>query len=170
MLAVTTTQSIWFLPFVAPICLYVAWSDMKFMRIPNKSVLLLVAVFALVGLLAFPLADYAGRWLHLAVLLLIGFAVSSAGLVGAGDAKFVAAMGPFIARPDALLVLVLFAAILLGAFATHRLARRLPIVRRLTPDWESWQRTRDFPMGLALSGTLLIYLILPFLVGEVTVS
>lgn len=165
MLAVTTFQSIWFLPFVVPICLYVAWSDMKFMRIPNKSVLLLVVVFAVVGLVALPVSDYVGRWVHLAILLLVGFAISSAGLVGAGDAKFVAAMGLFIARPDALAVLVLFAAILLGAFATHRLARRVSAVRRLTPDWESWQRARDFPMGLALSGTLLIYLVMPFLIG-----
>jgi prepilin peptidase CpaA len=79
-------------------------------------------------------------------------------------------MGLFVARTDALLVLVLFAAILLGAFTTHRLARALPPVRRMTPDWESWTRARDFPMGLALSGTLVIYLLLPFLVTAVTVS
>jgi prepilin peptidase CpaA len=166
MLAVTTTQALWFLPFVLPICVYVAWSDMKFMRIPNTSVLSLVAVFAVMGVLALPLAEYAGRWLHLAVLLLIGFGVSSAGLVGAGDAKFVAAMGLFVARTDALLVLVLFSAVLLGAFATHRLARAVPGVRGMTPDWESWTRARDFPMGLALSGTLLIYLLLPFLLAR----
>jgi len=38
MMAVTVSQALWFLPFILPICLFVAWSDMKFMRIPNRSV------------------------------------------------------------------------------------------------------------------------------------
>jgi prepilin peptidase CpaA len=54
-------------------------------------------------------------------------------------------------------------AMLLGAFVAHRALSRLPALRRLTPDWESWQRRDDFPMGLALSGTLLAYLALPLL-------
>ncbi|ABV92863.1 peptidase A24A prepilin type IV [Dinoroseobacter shibae DFL 12 = DSM 16493] len=169
-MAVTVSQALWFLPFILPICLFVAWSDMKFMRIPNRSVLLLLGMFAIVGLLALPLLDYAWRWVHVIAVLAVGFVMSSAGLVGAGDAKFAAAMAPFVALQDALLVVVLFSAILLGAFATHRLARMLPAVRRLTPDWESWTRKRDFPMGLALSGTLIFYFLLPVLLPQVTLS
>lgn len=170
MMAVTVSQALWFLPFVFPVCIFVAWSDMKFMRIPNKSVLILLGVFAVIGLFALPLLEYAWRWAHVGIVLLVGFVVASAGLVGAGDAKFAAAMAPFVAMQDALVVLVLFSAILLGAFATHRLARMLPPLRRITPDWESWTRNRDFPMGLALSGTLIFYFLLPLLVPEVTVS
>lgn len=170
MMAVTLTETFWFLPVVLPICLFVAWSDMKYMRIPNASVLTLLGAFALVGLLALPAEEYAWRWLHLAAVLGIGFVVASAGLVGAGDAKFAAAMAPFVAMQDGLLVLVLFSAILLGAFATHRLARMVPPIRRMTPDWESWTRKRDFPMGLALSGTLIFYFMLPLLLQGVTLS
>ena len=54
-MALTLTTALWFLPFVLPICIYVAWSDMKYMKIPNTSVLALVGVFAVVGLLALPL-------------------------------------------------------------------------------------------------------------------
>lgn len=162
-MGVTQTEALWFLPFVAPICLFVAWCDMKFMRIPNKTVLLLVAVFAVIGPLALPLDAYLWRWVHFLVILGIGFVVASAGLVGAGDAKFAAAMAPFIAPGDALLVMVLFAAILLGAFSTHRLARMIPAVRTATPDWQSWERQRDFPMGLALGGTLIFYLSMPLI-------
>ena len=36
---------------------------------------------------------------------------------------------------------------------------------RLAPDWESWDRTRDFPMGLALGPALVIYLGLGALYG-----
>lgn len=161
---VTAVQALWFLPFVAPICFYVAWCDMKYMKIPNRSVLLLTAVFAVVGLMALPIDAYLWRWVHLLVVLLAGFILSSVGQVGAGDAKFAAAMAPFIAREDALAVLMLFATILLAAFATHRTARMIPAVRTATPDWQSWERRRDFPMGFALGGTLVIYFLLPLLI------
>jgi prepilin peptidase CpaA len=38
----------------------------------------------------------------------------------------------------------------------------VPPLRRALPDWESWNR-KDFPMGLALAGTLIFYLLAPFL-------
>ncbi len=96
------------------------------MRIPNVSVLALVAVFALVGPLVLPLGEWGWRWLHLAVVLVIGFVLNLARAVGGGDAKFAAAMAPFVSRPDAGAFLVLFAVMLLAAIATHRAARALP--------------------------------------------
>lgn len=169
-MAVTFSQALWFLPFILPLCVFVAWSDMKFMRIPNKSVLTLLGIFAVVGLLALPLGEYAWRWVNMLVVLGIGFAVASAGLVGAGDAKFAAAMAPFVAAQDAFLMIVVFSAVLLAAFATHRLAKLVPVIRRATPDWESWSRKRDFPMGLALGGALIVYLLIPTLTPHLTVS
>ncbi len=149
----------WFLPFAAPICLWVAWSDLARMRIPNRAVLALVAVHALVGPFVLPLPEWGWRWLHLAVILAAGFLLSSAGALGAGDAKFAAAMAPFVARSDAAVFLMLLAVLLIAAFATHRAVRRLRALRRLAPHWESWQ-SRKFPMGLALGPSLVIYLAL----------
>ncbi|MDW3118675.1 MAG: hypothetical protein R8G60_13530 [Roseovarius pacificus] len=57
-LDITSAQALWFLPFVLPICLWVVWSDLSTMRIPNKAVLALTAVFLVIGLIALPLADY----------------------------------------------------------------------------------------------------------------
>jgi len=145
------------LPLVIPIAIWVSWSDAKFMKIPNRAVVALAAVFLVAGPVALPLADWGARWLHLAVVLALGFLANQAGLLGAGDAKFAAAMAPFFARADLGLVLALFAACILGAFAAHRILRAIPAVRRATPDWASWTH-RDFPMGLALSGTLVFYL------------
>ena len=85
--------------------------------------------------------------------------VNAAGLVGAGDAKFAAAMAPFFITADVRLLLGLFAACLLGAFFAHRLARAVPAVRRATAEWASWT-ARKFPMGLALSGTLIFFPVL----------
>lgn len=148
--------ALWFLIATLPIALWVAWSDMATMKIPNKAVVALTLVYAVVGLLVLPLPEYLWRWSHLAVVLVIGFLLNLTGAVGAGDAKFAAAMAPFFALGDWLFVMILFAIVLMAAFLTHRGARRVPAVRRAFPDWESWTR-KDFPMGLALSGTLLAY-------------
>ena len=49
--------------------------------------------------------------------------------------------------------------VVLGAFAAHRILRAIPAVRALPPDWVSWKR-KDFPMGLALVGTFVTYMVL----------
>lgn len=156
MTATTATTALWFLPFLIPIAVWVAWSDMKFMKIPNKAVLATLVVFAVVGLFALPAEVWAWRWTHFAVILVLGFAMTSAGMIGAGDAKFAAAMAPFFPLDDLRFVLALFAAALIGAFVSHRAARSLAPVRAATPTWASWTH-RSFPMGLALAGTLIFY-------------
>ncbi|CUI64693.1 prepilin peptidase [Cognatishimia activa] len=156
---ITLTEALWFLPFVAPICLYVAWTDMKMMKITNKAVMVLFLVFAVVGVFALPFETYLWRYLHLIVILLVGIVLNAGGLVGAGDAKFAAAAAPFIPLGDATQLAVIFASTLIAAWVTHKLAKHSP-VRRMVPEWESWDQKKDFPMGLALGGTLLIYLLL----------
>ena len=159
-LALTAAEALWFLPFVLPICIWVAWSDLREMRIPNVSVLALAGVFLTVGLIALPFEVYYMRLLQLAIVLLAGFLLTSLGLVGAGDSKFAAAMAPFIAPGDYLMFLTLFAAVLIGSWITHRGAKAVPAVRRATPGWVSWDRGKLFPMGVALAGALVIYLAL----------
>lgn len=143
----------------APVCAWVCLTDVKTMKIPNKAVLAMVAIFTVVGLLTFPLDIFAWRWVNLLVVLLIGIVLNQVAGVGAGDAKFAAAAALYVRAADAGLILPLFAAFLLGAFAAHRLFRAIPAVRAATPDWVSWKR-KDFPMGLALVGTFLAYMII----------
>ena len=146
-----------FLVLSLPLSLWVAWSDLRTMKIPNKAVILLIAIFVVAGLALMPLDAWAWRWANFAVVLGFGFLLNAIAHVGAGDAKWAAAMALFMRAKDAYFVLPLFAAFLLGAFAAHRILRANPAVRRATPDWVSWKR-KDFPMGLALVGTLLFYL------------
>ena len=161
----TKRSAAWFLPFAVPISAYVAWSDLRSMRIPNRTVILLFCCFLVVGLGALPLGAYGWRILGAAIVLVIGFFLNAFGGVGAGDVKFAAAAAPLVAAPDARLVMILFASVLLAAFATHRLFRAVPAIRSATPGWESWKR-RDFPMGLALTGTLVFYLLLVLRFGQ----
>lgn len=155
------TTAAWFLPFVLPITIWVAWSDMATMKIPNKAVVALLLVFVVVGIIALPFVEYLWRYAHFAVLLVIGFILSSLGLMGAGDAKYMAAMAPFIALPDAYPFMFLLGGTVIAAFLIHRGAKR-SVVREKFPNWESWTR-REFPMGFALAPALLFYLLIGLL-------
>ncbi|TVS04811.1 MAG: hypothetical protein EA407_03340 [Rhodobacteraceae bacterium] len=160
-------SALWFLPFVTPISLWVAWSDMKWMKIHNYAVLALVAVYLVIGLMALPLQTWAWGWVSLGIVLVVGFVLSSVGLLGAGDAKFIAAMAPFIALGDLSLFLMLLAAVTIVSFVAHRLVRRTALAQDLAPAWESWHR-REFPLGLALGPSLLFYLCLASIFGNGT--
>lgn len=151
-----------FLPFAIPIGIWVAWNDMKFMKIPNKAVMALAAVWLIVGLLVMPFDLWLWGIALGAVTLVVTFLATVAGLIGAGDAKFAAAMAPFFVTADPRFVAALFAACLLGAFVGHRGMGRVAAFRTATADWASWTN-KDFPMGLALSGTLILYLASPLL-------
>ena len=164
-LALTPTEALWFLPFVLPICIWVAHSDLRAMRIPNIAVLALTGVFLTIGLIVMPFDAYLWRLAALGVVLVIGFVITSLDMVGAGDAKFAAAMAPFVVPGDGLFFLMLFSMVLIGSWLTHRLAGRVPVLRRATADWESWDQNKLFPMGVALAGALAIYLIMGAVAG-----
>ena len=151
-----TAAALTFLPFAAAIGIWVSWSDMRSMKIPNYAVLALGAAYLVTGPFVLPLTSYFWGWALAAIILTAGFVFNAAGVLGAGDAKFAAAMAPYFVLSDLRFALGLFAACLLGAFAAHRLARATPF-RAAVPDWASWSSPR-FPMGLALSGMLIFHL------------
>ncbi len=164
-MAIAPSAALAFLPFALLIGVWVAWNDMKFMKIPNKAVLALFGVFVLVGPFVLPFEEYLWRYVHVVVVLAITFAANLLRLMGAGDSKFIAAMAPFVDRADALAFCQIAAVVLLAAFATHRLFRAIPAMRRAFPDWRSWTHPK-FPMGLGLSGMLIVYLALGVLLGS----
>jgi len=165
MMVQSASAALWLLAFATPVALWVVWSDLRSMRIPNKAVVALIGIYAVVGLLVLPLSVWGWSWLNFAVVLVVGFVLSLSGGFGAGDAKFAAAMAPFVALGDLRLFLVLLAAVVLASFVAHRLLGLIPAVRGATPEWESWQR-REFPMGLALGPSLIFYLGLAALYGQ----
>lgn len=161
----SATSAYWFLPVVLPICLWVAYSDLSRMKIPNIAVIALFGCFLVVGLVALPFDEYWRRVLAAGVVLIVGIAVYSFGGIGAGDIKFTAAMTPYFHGGDLSLVMILAAGVLLAAAATHRLAKQIGPIRRATPDWISWEH-KKFPMGLALTGVLIFYLCLAAIFGR----
>jgi len=149
------------LVLITPICLWVIYTDLKYMKIRNGAVLALMAIFAVAGVLVLPVEVWLWRWTHLAVILAIGIVLNVIAHFGAGDAKFAAAAAPFFSHtPDSIrLTVILLAGLTIAAFVAHRALRAIPAVRALAPDWVSWTR-RDFPFGLGLAGTLWAYLAL----------
>jgi len=153
-------QALWLLLPALPFGLWIAWTDLKFMRITNRAVLSLTACFLVLAPFVMPFDVYLWRLLQVVVVLAVGFVMNAFGLIGGGDAKYAAAMAGFFDLADSRFIVLLFAAMVVGAYATHRIAMRIGFVRALTPDWKSWTAGKDFPMGLALSGTLILYLLL----------
>ena len=132
---------------------------MATMKIPNKAVLALIAVFLVVGAIALSWDAYFSRMIHFVVILAVGFILSIANLFGAGDAKFAAAMAPFVALGDVTMMIIIFAVSIVFGFVTHRVARMIPAIRNATPEWVSWTETKKFPMGYPLALALVGYLI-----------
>lgn len=146
-----------FLPFVLPLCFYAAFTDLKEMKITNQMVIALAVVFVVVGPVALDLSTYGAGLIRMAVVLVAGIVLTAVGAMGAGDAKFMAAAAGFIMPADLQLVVLILSANLLAAVVTHRLAKFTPL-RRIVPDWKSWDAGRKFPMGLSLGTSLAIYL------------
>ncbi len=163
-MSISVYAAVWFLPFVIPLCLYAAYTDMASMRITNPTVLALAAVFVVIGPIALPFETYLWHLLAMAAALVVGIFLNAAGVMGAGDAKFIAAGVPFVALGDLRLMMALLMATIVAATITHRGAKYTPI-RKLVPHWTSWDQSKKFPMGLALGPTLAIYLILGALFG-----
>jgi len=146
-----------FLIAAMPIGVYVSYSDLSRMKIPNVANYALVLSFAVLGLFAFPFVDYLWQWSHLIVVLLLGMVLNAAGVVGAGDAKFMAAAAPMIPAAEAHRLIPIAIVCLLAGFVVHRAAKYSPL-RKLTPEWESWGSGKRFPMGFPLSMMLVSFL------------
>ncbi|MEO0380840.1 MAG: prepilin peptidase [Pseudomonadota bacterium] len=156
----------WFLPLLVPLCLYVAYTDLARMKITNPTVIAISAVFVVMGPFLYPFDAYLWQLAQLAIVLVVGIVLNAAGTMGAGDAKFLAAAAPYVALGDVRLLMALFAAVLLAAYAVHRIAKATPL-RNMAPTWASWsQKGRRFPMGFALGPTLALYLCLAAAYGS----
>jgi prepilin peptidase CpaA len=151
-----------FLLGALPVCVWAGYTDLSRMRIPNLSVILLVGVFAVVGLALLPLegwtfSDWAWRWAQLVAVLALGMILNAIWLLGAGDAKLAAAAAPFVALADWRPFLSIFLASMLICWFFHRMAM-VTVGRRLAPDWVSWSSGKRFPMGVVFGTALLAYL------------
>lgn len=163
-MALQPTAAFWFLLIALPVGFFVAFSDLSRMKIPNVAVGALLLGYVVVGVVVLPFPTYLWGLVHVAVMMVVGILLNAAGVMGAGDAKFIAAASAYIQTPDSITIMALFAMSLLAGYATHRIARASPL-RAQVPHWESWDTGRRFPMGFPLAMTLIGYLFLAAIQG-----
>lgn len=148
-----------FLIFMIPAWFYMAWNDMARLKIRNGFVVLVFAIFMVIGPIVLPWSVYAGQMVQAVVVFGIIIVLYMGGIMGGGDAKFIAAASPFFMREDGIIILMIALACSLGAFTTHRLFR-LAGADRTTPLWRSWRSGKRFPLGFSLGGIVCAYLAL----------
>jgi prepilin peptidase CpaA len=157
---ITSTGAWILLVPVLPIAVWAAVSDMKRMKIPNKSVLAMAAVWPALGWLAVPTwAAWFWGFAIMAIVLVALYLLYTTGTFGAGDAKYAAAMSGIFVGTPIVFFLALVASSMIGALILHRMMRGMSAVRSRTPDWISWDQRRYFPFGLALSMIVVFYLV-----------
>lgn len=160
-MGLTAEAAGWFLLAAVPFGFFAIYSDLSRMKIPNLTTDGLALAYVVLGFIALPFDLYLWGYAHFAVMLVVGILLNAAGVMGAGDSKFIASAAPYVAIADLRLILFLFPAALIAAYVTHRVAKHSPI-RRMVPDWASWQQGKRFPMGFPLGMTLILYLGLVF--------
>jgi prepilin peptidase CpaA len=143
-----------------PIGIYVAWSDMKFMRIPNVACYALFISFLVLAPLIFGMQEYGFRILQGIAVLIGGFFATNIGLVGGGDSKFAAAMAPFIALSEILPFIFIIGIMSFVSIGLHKLVGVTPGLKNMIKDWDSWNAHGMFPFGVTLAGSLIAYLLL----------
>ncbi|PRY95629.1 prepilin peptidase CpaA [Hasllibacter halocynthiae] len=148
---------IWLLIAAVPFCMAAVWTDLTRMKIRNWTVLGLVAAFLVAGTLVLPPATVASQIAQAAVVLCVTFVLTMLRGMGAGDAKFLAATALYVPLAGVPLYAVVLCATVIAGFVLHRGARAIPALRGV--GWESWSR-QDFPMGLCLGSSLVIFLAL----------
>lgn len=149
---------VWTLTFFVltlPICIWAAWSDLKFLKIPNILSVVLALLFIILGPFVLPFDDYVGRIIVGLIALAVGFLIHFTGLVGGGDLKLIAAMLPFIAREDLVAFAFVVSIMTLAGVAAHRTIGKLGYAPE---GWKSWEGHRKYPFGYSLAGAFIFYL------------
>lgn len=141
-----------FFPFAMALA---ASSDLLTMRISNKLVLLIVAVFCVVALAVdLPLQQFAMHVLCAMLVLVVGFTFFALGWMGGGDAKLAAATTLWLGFGLALPYLV-YTALLGGALTILILALRrlplMPMIARFRWIERLHDRKTGIPYGVALA-------------------
>ena len=153
----TTAWAVMFLLVSLPFCIWCAAFDLTQMKIPNWVNLGLFLAFLLLAPFAFTLPEIGLRVLQAAVMLAVGWALTTFLSVGGGDSKFAAAAAAYVAPSDYGAVILILAVLSLLSVAGHRMLGRMSSLRSITADWASYSNNRKFPFGLPLAATLIYY-------------
>ncbi|MEM1277597.1 MAG: prepilin peptidase [Pseudomonadota bacterium] len=142
-----------------PLMAVIGYLDLKYLKIPNWSVLAILGVFLVTGLWGLPLEVFLWRLGYAVLVFLAGFLLFmfGRGRIGGGDMKLIAVLVPFITPADIPSLLLLLSLISLAGIMIHRFI----YARRRGEDigWEALDQKIYFPVGLFIGFVMCIYLV-----------
>ncbi len=144
-----------------PFGLIATYTDLRYMKILNTTVIGLTIAFVITGVIFLPFTEYLLRLLAGFLVLVATFLLFQIGAIGGGDAKFAAAMAMFVQRHEVLSFLLILSIITLLVVSIHWLVGKLSFAKPLTDKWDSWSDDRKFPMGFGFGLSLIYYLAVP---------
>jgi len=133
-----------------------AYSDVRWRRIPNWTVIAVAAVFP-VWTIAYPAVSLTSSLAAAALVLAVTASLYSVSLIGAGDSKLLSALALFSGL-EKLPQLVLLTAIAGGLLAAMRLGLRAMQERKTGPPAVTAGSDKAIPYGvaIALSGFVIV--------------
>ncbi len=137
----------------APLLIYAAYSDLRYMRIPDFISIALVVLFAVTVLIQSPV-DIRARIAVASGIFAIGYIGFSFRLIGGGDVKFLSALALFVPRSELTVFANLFSVSLLIGISLICMAQRS---RLANVGWKSFSARGKFPMGLSIAMTGLMF-------------
>lgn len=144
-----------------PFAVWATYSDLRYMKITNISVLIMTAVFLVVGAIFLPFDIFLWRVVGGLIVLAIGIILFALRSMGGGDAKFGAAMALFVDHDEILEFIFILALVTLVAVVSHYIVGKLKFASPITGVWKSWKNAeRKFALGYGMGGALLYYLTL----------
>ncbi len=157
---ITSSGALILLVPALPIAIWATLNDLKKLKIPNKAVLAMAAIWPLLGWLAVPTWT---AWFWGLGFMAIGIALAYLAFAlfnfPGGDGKYAAAISPFFVGADISYVLMLVLICMMGATLAFQVIRVLPGIRSVTTGWEGFKHWRIVPFGLALSAMAIYYLV-----------
>lgn len=157
---ITQTGALILLVLMLPIAIWATFNDLKRLKIPNKAVLAMAAIWPLAGWMAVPTwTAWAWGFAFMAIGIALGYVAHALVNFPGGDSKYAAAISPVFVGADIVEVITLVLACMLGATVLFQIVRILPGIDRVTAGWEGFKHWRIVPFGLALSAMVIYYLV-----------
>lgn len=141
---------------LVPLLLATILYDLRYLRLPNAISLLMLLLFVLWAPFALAPSQILWRAVVAGVVLGIGLGAFAARLIGGGDVKVLAALMLFLPLRGLPHYFLAFGLCLLAGTAMVLALRRTPLAK--ASRWQVLTATGRFPVGLAIGGAGLIFL------------
>jgi len=145
-----------------PLMGYITYSDMRWLRIPNWSVLAVFGAFLVTGIWGLPIDVFLWRCAYAVIALAVGLLIYNLaqGSVGAGDLKLIAALAPFLSLTTLLDFILVYVVVSIIGTVFFMIMRRRNRRRGVKDPWKAFGETIYMPAGVFLGISISIVMIM----------